>query len=143
MIKIKNIKAFFTQFSVSAFLWVLCFLGLSQVAFAKNEVSEIKERGRIVLVTNAEFEPFEYKEGSETVGIDIDIAKEIAKRMGVEIEIKDVSFDVCEDEPPYIEFWETYDVYKRAFYFDELVYTEERPSSSDIIFHVPENVIPK
>ena len=93
MIKIKNIKAFFTQFSVSAFLWVLCFLGLSQVAFAKNEVSEIKERGRIVLVTNAEFEPFEYKEGSETVGIDIDIAKEIAKRMGVEIEIKDVSFD--------------------------------------------------
>lgn len=59
------------------------------------------------------------------------------------LNLKDVSFDVCEDEPPYIEFRETYDVYKRAFYFDELVYTEERPSSSDIILHIPENVIPK
>lgn len=59
------------------------------------------------------------------------------------LNLKDVSFDVCKDESPYIEFRETYDVYKRTFCFDELVYTEEEPSSSDIIFNVPENVIPK
>ncbi len=45
------------------------------------------------MATNAEFEPFEYIDGSEIAGIDIDIAREIAKRMGVGLEITDVKFD--------------------------------------------------
>lgn len=73
---------------------IFCLSDLGQVSFAQDDVlSEIKEKGYITMVTNAEFEPFEYKEGSETVGIDIDIAKEIAKRIGVDLKIKDVSFD--------------------------------------------------
>lgn len=80
-------------FFIFCFLWL--FLGAfnGENVLARDIVSEIKERGYISLVTNAEFEPFEYKDGNETVGIDIDIAREIAKKMGVELYIKDVSYD--------------------------------------------------
>lgn len=60
---------------------------------AKDIVSQIMERGYITLATNAEFAPFEYKDGENIVGIDIDIAKKIAERMDVQLRITDVSFD--------------------------------------------------
>ena len=49
----------------------------------------------LVMATNAEFPPYEYKEGTEFKGIDIEIAQEIAKRMGKTLEIKDVKFDAA------------------------------------------------
>ncbi len=76
-------------FLIFCLLWLFNMGGV----LARDIVSEIKERGYISLVTNAEFEPFEYKDGNETVGIDIDIAREIAKKMGLELYIKDVSYD--------------------------------------------------
>jgi len=47
----------------------------------------------IVMATNAQFPPFEYKDGSEIVGIDVEIAKEIAKDLGKELKIDDMEFD--------------------------------------------------
>ena len=47
----------------------------------------------LTLVTEAGFAPYEYYEGGEIVGIDIDIGKEIAKEMGKKLVIKDVAFD--------------------------------------------------
>lgn len=52
-----------------------------------------KENSKLVLATAAEFPPFEYKEGTEFKGIDIEIAQEIAKRLGKALEIKDMEFD--------------------------------------------------
>ena len=49
----------------------------------------------LVMATNAEFPPYEYKDGNEFKGIDIEIAQEIAKRMGKKLEIKDVKFDAA------------------------------------------------
>lgn len=43
--------------------------------------------------TNAEFPPFEYLEGDKVVGFDIELINEVAKIAGLEIEIKDMSFD--------------------------------------------------
>jgi len=43
--------------------------------------------------TNAEFPPFEYKKGEEFVGVDIDLAKKIAEKMGMKFEIIDMEFD--------------------------------------------------
>lgn len=88
-------KEFFkTLLRISCFLCIFFMLESRRYIFAQKDIiSEIRERGYIALVTNAEFEPFEYKDGNETVGIDIDIAKEIAKSIGVELRIKDVSFD--------------------------------------------------
>lgn len=47
----------------------------------------------IVMVTEAGFAPYEYYESGKIIGVDIDIAKEIAKFMGKQLIIKDVAFD--------------------------------------------------
>ncbi len=55
-------------------------------------VEKIKSAGKIVMGTNAEFPPFEYVEGSDVVGVDADIAAEIAKDLGVELVIENMEF---------------------------------------------------
>ena len=46
----------------------------------------------LVMATNAAFPPYEYVEGGEFVGIDVEIANAIANKLGMELEIKDVDF---------------------------------------------------
>lgn len=46
----------------------------------------------IIMGTNAEFMPFEYREGKEVVGFDVDIANKIAEKLGKELKIKDMKF---------------------------------------------------
>lgn len=60
-----------------------------------QSVDKIKKNGKVVMYTNAAFAPFEYREGSEVVGVDADIAAEIAKDLGVELEIQDVDFSAA------------------------------------------------
>lgn len=57
--------------------------------------SEIKtaQEGKLIMVTNAEFPPYEYYDGGEIVGIDAEIAKAIADELGLELEIEDIAFD--------------------------------------------------
>lgn len=43
--------------------------------------------------TNAAFPPYEYKEGEEFKGIDIEIAAAIAKELGTTVEVVDMEFD--------------------------------------------------
>lgn len=52
------------------------------------------EDGVLNVATNCEFDPFEYLDdkGAPT-GVDMDIAKAIAKELGVECKIKDMAFD--------------------------------------------------
>ena len=47
----------------------------------------------LVMATNAYFPPYEYYEGSEITGIDAEIAKAIAGKLGMELQIEDVEFD--------------------------------------------------
>jgi len=51
------------------------------------------EDGKLIMATNAFFQPYEYYEGDKIVGIDAEIAEAIAKKLGLELEIKDVEFD--------------------------------------------------
>jgi len=60
-------------------------------------VESVQDAGKIVMLTNAAFAPFEYMDGSDIVGVDVDIAKEIAKELGVELEIVDMNFDAIVD----------------------------------------------
>lgn len=50
-------------------------------------------KGTLVMATNAEFEPYEYHEGDEIVGIDVDIARAICDKLGYELKIEDMEFD--------------------------------------------------
>lgn len=54
---------------------------------------DIQNAGKLVMATNAEFEPFEFKDGDEVVGIDIEISQKIAEKLGVELEVSDIAFD--------------------------------------------------
>lgn len=72
---------------------VFLILGSMSCAFGVGLIDDIKERGYIKVSTNAEFEPFEYKDGDKLVGIDIDIANKIAESLGVKMVINDTSFD--------------------------------------------------
>ena len=47
----------------------------------------------IIVATNPEYPPFEYVEGDETVGYDIDLWKAIAEKIGVAYEIEAMDFD--------------------------------------------------
>ena len=47
----------------------------------------------LVMVTEAGFAPYEYYENKEIVGVDVEIAKKVAQKMGKKLEIKDVAFD--------------------------------------------------
>lgn len=50
------------------------------------------EKEVLIMATNATFPPYEYKEGEEFVGIDVEIAQAIADKLGMTLEIKDVDF---------------------------------------------------
>ena len=52
-----------------------------------------RSNGTLTMATNAEFEPWEYYEGTEVVGIDADIAQAICDKLGYELVIEDMAFD--------------------------------------------------
>ncbi len=52
-----------------------------------------KDKNQLVMVTEAGFAPYEYYENGEVVGVDVDIAKEIAKYLGKKLVVKDIAFD--------------------------------------------------
>ena len=54
---------------------------------------DVERNGTLVMATNAEFPPYEYREGDAIVGLDVDMAKAIADILGKELVIEDMSFD--------------------------------------------------
>ena len=48
---------------------------------------------QLVVSTNAAFAPYEYKKGDQYCGIDMEIAKMIADKLGLELVIEDMDFD--------------------------------------------------
>ena len=61
---------------------------------AAEDAAEVTtvEPGVLTMGTNAAFPPYEYKEGDEIVGIDAEIAKALADKLGLEIHIVDMDF---------------------------------------------------
>ena len=49
--------------------------------------------GTLTVYTNAEFEPFEYLDGDEIVGFDVDLANAIGEKLGLQVEILNRNFD--------------------------------------------------
>lgn len=60
---------------------------------AKKDEDPEKAATQLVVATNAEFAPFEYKLGNKFAGIDMEIAKVIADKLGMELVIEDMNFD--------------------------------------------------
>lgn len=60
---------------------------------AASDASSTTEAKELHMATNAAFEPYEYKEGGEVVGIDADIANAICEKLGCKLVIDDMDFD--------------------------------------------------
>lgn len=52
-----------------------------------------EKKTTLVMATNAEFPPYEYRDGENFAGIDVEIAQAIAEDMGLELVIEDMQFD--------------------------------------------------
>ena len=69
----------------------------SAATAGNSALQEIKDSGKLVIGTCADYPPYEWhliKDGKdEIIGFDIDIAQAIADELGVELEIKDMDFD--------------------------------------------------
>lgn len=60
---------------------------------SSNENQASTNTKKLVMCTNAEFPPYEYHDGTNIIGIDIDIIKKIGEMKGFEVEIMDIAFD--------------------------------------------------
>lgn len=80
---------------------LVCLFGCkkSKTAESKNAVEDLKARGTFVLGLDDSFPPLGYRdENNEIVGYDIDLAKEVAKRLGVEFKAQPIDWDAKEME---------------------------------------------
>ena len=94
-------KKFLAIFA-SAVMMMSCLTGCgaagssSQEAKPANKLEAIKSSGKLVVGTSPDFVPMEFEDISsgkkEYVGADIELAKYIAKELGVELEIKAMEF---------------------------------------------------
>lgn len=88
---------------VMLFSFTACQKGVSSENNSDKEVKKvskletIKKAGKLVVGTSADYPPYEFhyvnNGKDEIVGFDIAIANEIAKDLGVELEIEDIGFD--------------------------------------------------
>lgn len=53
----------------------------------------ITRSGDLKIATNAEFPPYEFKDGENYVGIDMDIMKAVADKLGMNFVVNDIAFD--------------------------------------------------
>lgn len=70
-------------------------MAISTMACSKKDAqtSGTADSDTLVMATNAEFPPYEYLEGSDFKGIDVEIAQAIADDLGKELVIEDMAFD--------------------------------------------------
>jgi len=79
-------------------LFIVAAIGISIAGCGETKtMSKIEKSGKLVVGTSAEYAPFEYHtqvDGKDTIiGVDISIIQEIAKDLGVQLEIVDMGFD--------------------------------------------------
>ncbi len=92
-------KKQFTALTMAALMAAAALAGCSKPAETETPATEAateaaeESKGTLVMATNAEFPPYEFREGGEIVGIDVEIAAAIAEHMGMDFEVEDIAFD--------------------------------------------------
>ena len=82
---------------ITAMVAAITLTACSGAKTTKTKMNEIKEKGKIVLGVSPDYPPYEFtttENGQKkVVGADIYLAQEIAKKLGVEVEIQEMAFD--------------------------------------------------
>ncbi|MEN9892841.1 MAG: hypothetical protein RLY78_3136 [Pseudomonadota bacterium] len=76
----------------SAALAVAATLAFVSAAQART-VEAIKKDGKIVIATEGQFAPFNFYQGKQLTGFEVEVAEAIAARMGLKVEWKAMGFD--------------------------------------------------
>ena len=90
--KKKNTKKFPTGLVVEILIILVAIAGVVALFIINNN-----KKADYVVETNAFFAPFEFYEGREIKGVDVEIINRVAEKMNKKIDIKDVEFDVIID----------------------------------------------
>lgn len=64
---------------------ILCALLLSVFGFGQGYVDRIRQKGELVICTDATYPPFEVKKDDKVVGFDVAIGEAIGRRLGVKV----------------------------------------------------------
>jgi len=59
---------------------------------AQSSLDGIKQRGELIIATDATYPPFEYMEGQRPIGFDVDLGNEIGKELGVKVVWKNTAW---------------------------------------------------
>lgn len=78
------------KISVIVSLVLVAILSVTLFAACGNNNADTTKK--LTMATNAAFPPYEYKEGNDFAGIDVEIAGKIAEKLGMELEIIDTEF---------------------------------------------------
>ena len=83
----------FSKYLALALALVLC---VSCLAACGGKKGATVEEGKLIMSTNAAFPPYEMvDDNGKYVGIDVEVATEIAKKLGLELEVMDIDFDAA------------------------------------------------
>ncbi len=70
----------------------LSLLAMSTLATAETTLEKIKRTGTMTAANSFEYAPFGFVEDGKNVGLDVDLATEIGRRMGVKVEFQKIDF---------------------------------------------------
>ncbi len=72
----------------------LCVCAFTSCSKPKGKtLDEVKAAGKLTIATSPDFPPFEFLEGDDIVGIEIDIMNLICDELGVELVVNSIDFD--------------------------------------------------
>ncbi len=93
----KNFKAIIQVIMMITTILALTVVSTSHASAADNSLQRVKQRGELIMVTSPYYPPYEFqvnKKGKDhIVGMDIDVAKKVAKDLHVKLVIKSMNFD--------------------------------------------------
>lgn len=70
------------------------YIGDDQGSYKYTSPEDVtRDKGKLIMATNAEFPPYEYMDGGDMTGIDIDIFHALCDKLGYEPEIVNMEFD--------------------------------------------------
>lgn len=89
--------------AITILMLVMCaaivFAAGAKESGADNSLNYIKNKGTLILGLDDSFPPMGYRnENNEIVGFDIDVAKEVCKRMGIKLELQPIDWNAKEQE---------------------------------------------
>ena len=81
------------SFALAALMVLVCVFSFASCGKKGKTLAEVKAAGKLVVATSPDFPPFENLEGEDVVGIEVEIMKMICEKLGVELVLKQMTFE--------------------------------------------------